>query len=343
MKDRNMQFLYNLFAGQYVRPGIIMDPGYGTTDKSEGDFTTSTKPISHWVPQITQIYEQRLRWHEQLDDDSVPFASLVSGTQLFADAFGCEVHTYSDSNPCALPLVSTAEQADAIPEPTLNARCLQRVFEMALAAQRALGPECVIGVPDIQSPLDIAALIWRKEDMFLAMHDEPEAVTRLIDKCERLVDGFITEFLRICPNGCLSHVPYVWTPQEMGICISEDEVGSISPSMFEQFAAPSLNRLSKKHGGLFMHCCANADHQYKNFTRLKNLRGLNRVFQATGPMPAIRAFENRTVLVMAWIDETTAFDLIDMALPGTRYLFSMSAGTLDEARGVVERMHKRPS
>ncbi len=343
MKYQNERFLYNLFAGPYERPGIIIDPGYGNTDWSEGDFATSHRPISQWVPQITGIYEQRLRWHEQLDDDSVPFASLVSGTQLFAEALGCEVHTYADNIPCALPLVRTAEQADAISEPTLDARGLQRVFEMASVVQRELGPECIIGVPDIQSPLDIAALIWRKEDMFLAMHEEPDAVIGLIGKCERLVDAFITEFLRICPNGCLSHVPYVWTPTKFGICISEDEVGSISPSMFEQFAAPSLNRLSDKYGGLFMHCCANADHQYENFTRLNNLRGLNRVFQSPGAMPAIRAFENRTVLTMAWIDEATAVELLDMALPGTRYLFCLSAGTLDEARGIVDRMHERMS
>ena len=333
----NKQFLTNLFTGKFERHGVIMDAGYGNVDWSDGDFTTSSRPISDWIPQMVRLYEQRMSWHEQTGDDSVPIASLVSGTQLFADAYGCEVHVYGNNIPCAMPLVTTAAEADALPEPSLNARCLDRVFEMAAALQQRLGNDAIIAVPDVQSPLDIAALIWRKEDMFTAMYDEPEAVSRLIDKCCRLVGMFTDEFLRQHPSGCLSHVPYVWIPDKMGICLSEDEVGSISTAMFEQFAAPSLNKLSDRFGGLFIHCCATADHQYENFTRLKGLHAINRVFQAPGAKPAVEAFENKAVL-MLWTDEAMVRNLLDMVLPGTRFLFNQGAGSIEDAKRVHDRL-----
>lgn len=335
----NKQFLTNLFTGPFERHGVIMDHGYGVVDWSDGDFTTSAKPIAEWIPLMVRLYEQRMNWHEQTGDDSVPIANLISGTQLFADAYGCDVHIYPNNIPCALPLVTTAQQADALPEPSLNARCLDRVFEMAAALQQRLGKDAIIAVPDVQSPLDIAALIWRKEDMFPAMYEEPESVSRLIDKCRRLVEMFTVEFLRQNPTGCLSHVPYVWTPDNMGICLSEDEVGSISTAMFEQFAAPSLNKLSERFGGLFIHCCATADHQYENFTRLKNLRGMNRMFQTPGPLPAIQAFENKSVL-MLWTDEATVQNLLRLAMPGTRYLFNQGAGSVDDAKAIHARLRE---
>lgn len=95
--------------------------------------------------------------------------------------------------------------------------------------------------------------------------------------------------------------------------------------MFEEFCLPSLIELSQTFGGMFMHCCANADHQYRSFQKIPNLRGLNRVFQyPPGPGPAIRAFAGRTVLVDAWMGEAQFTELLDLAQPASRYLFNLS-------------------
>ena len=111
--------------------------------------------------------------------------------------------------------------------------------------------------------------------------------------------------------------------------------------MFEEFCLPSLADLSRRFGGLFVHCCAAADHQYAGFRKIPNLRGLNRVFQAPGPRPAIEAFSGHTVLMVAWTSEPGPYDMLDMARPGTRFLFNMGAQPLDEARGTFERLRAR--
>lgn len=62
---------------------------------------------------------------------------------------------------------------------------------------------------------------------------------------------------------------------EGGLSLSVDEVGSVSPEMFETFFLPELVALSRRYGGLAVHCCANSQHQWKHFARIPDLRMIN--------------------------------------------------------------------
>ena len=123
--------------------------------------------------------------------------------------------------------------------------------------------------------------------------------------------------------------------------MSEDEPGAMTPSMFEEFCLPSLIALSRTFGGLFMHCCATADHQYANFRKIPSFRGLQRVYQEPGPRPAIQAFSGHTVIIHVVGGEDEAHALLDMALPDTRFLFNFTSMSLDDARGTLARMRLR--
>jgi hypothetical protein len=52
-------------------------------------------------------------------------------------------------------------------------------------------------------------------------------------------------------------------------------VGSVSPKLFDEIFLPELSDLSARYGGLGMHCCANARHQWEGFKRIPGLRLLN--------------------------------------------------------------------
>jgi len=305
-----------------------------------GDYTLSSRPVTEWIPAVMEHNREQNRYLEALGDDAVPaMRAIHSNTGVFAGAFGCRIHTYDTETPaCALSLVETAAEADRLKEPAIDAPPLDRVWALARAARKALGPDVPICTPDIQSPFDIAALIWKKESMFTAMYDAPEAVQSLVAKCHGLLKKFLLAFKTEFKECNLVHCPVYWAPPELGCSLSEDEAGSMSVDMFEQFCLPTLVDLSRTFGGLFMHCCATADHQYGNFLKIPNLRGLNRVFQAPGPKPAIDAFSGRTVLMMAWISEDTVRDMIRMARSDTRFLFNFTGLPLDEAKAVHERL-----
>jgi len=190
---RNQQFLTDLFTGPFRGHAIIMNPELPPKPVPE-DYTCSAKPLEEWVSWVIREYELHCQSLEALDDDTVPYVRALTGTQVFAAAFGCPVHIYEDSNTCAVPLVTTAEEADRLPEPGLDAPSLARVFEFAQRVRERVGPDVPIGVPDIQSPFDIAALVWRKQDLYIAIYDNPGAVKRLVDKCHHLLKSFLLEY-----------------------------------------------------------------------------------------------------------------------------------------------------
>lgn len=82
-------------------------------------------------------------------------------------------------------------------------------------------------------------------------------------------------------------------------------MGIISTGMFEQFALPSLVSLSDRFGGLFTHCCADANHQHGTFLAIPGHRGMNRVteFSMEGIGPAIRNFAGKIPIISNPLEE----------------------------------------
>ena len=326
------QFLTDLFTGPFRGHGIIMDAVQPPSPFPGEDVAMSAHPVAEWLPWAVTCFETWRAWHETLGDDAVPFGRIMTGTETFASAFGCAVHLHENSLPSARPLVTTPQEADALLEPDLSARPLARMLEFAALLVAELGPDVPIGGMDYQSPFDVAALIWNKQDLFLALYEAPDAVRGLVGKCQNVLEKYTREFLRLVPDANLCHCPMAWAPPELGFWLSEDEAGSMSVPMFEGFCLPGLVALSERWGGLFMHCCATADHQYPSFRKIPHLRGLNRAFQAPGPRPAVEAFAGETVLMNAWMGEAQVREIVEWAQPGSRFLFNMSSANLEEAK-----------
>lgn len=347
----NRQFLTDLFTGKPVAGhGIITHPSDGLRIDHPvdpgivaelGDFAVSDRPVAEWLPIYRANYERQLATLETLRDDTVPYIGLNTNTGIFASAFGCKFHVYKEeTNACALNAVETADEADALGEGNLNAPALERVFELGHLLQEELGSHVPIGVPDIQSPFDIAALIWKKEDLFPSMIERPESVHTLVDKCYRLLTRFLDKFIQEFPECNLCHCPTAWAPPKLGMWLSEDEVGAFSPAMFEEFCLPTLTKLSERYGGMFIHCCADADYQYNGFRKIPNFRGLNRSF-TRDPKYTIDEFSGRSVLIVAWQGEDSINHLLDIATPETRFLFDLTSMPLDETKAVLERLRAR--
>jgi hypothetical protein len=278
-------------------------------------------------------------------DDSVPCARLATGTHLYAAAFGCPVERQEGSNPCALPLARNAREADGIREPDLwKSPTLYRVFELGHAVQDALGKEVFLGPPDVQSGFDTAALIWNKQDFLCSMADSEggAAVKRLTAKCAALLGRFLREFRREFPNCSPCHCPDVWAPPEMGPWLSNDECGAFSADMFAEFCLPELLDLAKEFGGIGMHCCADAEHQFKAFGEIPSLYAFNRVAARMGYQPLLQlmAGPSGPVHVLAWLPEKETRRLIEGAPAHVRFIFVLANASNVEAAEWLERMRR---
>ena len=309
-----------------------------------GDYSISDRPLSSYAELIAQQYRDEVEFHDRVGDDGVAVARLTTGTHIFAAAFGAPVHTFKDSNACALPCVNTAEEADRVPEvDVFKSPIIMRVFELARLVQKELGKDAPLGPCDIQSGFDTACLVWQKSDLFMAMYgtdEEKAAVKRLSQKCARTLEQFLAEFRREfgVVNPC--HCPGNWVPPDMGPWVSNDESGAFGADAFEEFCLPELTGLSRRFGGLGMHCCAQAEHQFASFAKIPGFYGFNRCAARQGFEPILEYFHGKRspVHTLAWIDENSIKRLVQIAPPDTRFAFVLVGEEPDKAKGWLERL-----
>ena len=289
-------------------------------------------------------YELMSRKAMLADDDRVPYLSNMTGTEIFAEAFGCRVHRPADTNPFALPFIHSATDADALQEPELSASSLAYLFDMADELYRRGGPDAVMKPVDIQSPMDIVALIWDKDDLFIAMIEFPDAVKTLADKVRRLITAFFGEWFRRYGTTFVAHYPdYV---MHGGITMSVDEVGAVSEEMFREFFRPELITLAETFGGLGIHCCADARHQWGNFRDIPGLRVMNHNVPPTRDarqyiLDSLRHYgSTMTQMPVGWTPDGAPDTWPSQFPKGTRVVFEVQVESAEEALDTVERLQR---
>jgi hypothetical protein len=223
-----------------------------------------------WIWQDYEAHRARAEW---LHDDLVPAFNMLTGTEIFAEALGCSVHRPTDNMPFALPLIHSTDEISLVRVPELSRSTLAYHFEMADELARRAGPGAVFRMVDVQSPMDIAALVMEKSAFYMAMLEAPEALQELADKAHRLLTNFLDEWFRRYGRGFVAHFPDYYMPA--GITLSEDEIGAVNAETFDRLFLPHLNALSDRYGGIGIHCCANARHQWEGLMKVRGLRVLN--------------------------------------------------------------------
>ena len=217
-----------------------------------------------------RVHQARMTW---LDDDALPFVNVYAPTHVFASAFGCELVATEGGGTWIKPLITKPAEVAALKVPDLSHPVLAALFYIAEEARRRLGPDVLLKLPDIQSPMDIAAQIWEKTEFYYGIADAPEAVKELATKCRELLTAFGNEWVRRFGPEFIAHYPDYYMPR--GWTLSEDEIGTVSREMFKEFFEPHLTALAGHFGGLGIHCCAHARHQWENLRTLPGLVALN--------------------------------------------------------------------
>ena len=289
-------------------------------------------------------YELSCHKAERVPDDRVPFLSNLTGTEIFAEAFGCGVHRPDNTKPFALALVKSASEADAIETPELSTSSLAYLFDIADELYRRGGPGAVMKPVDIQSPMDIVALIWDKADLFCAMIDAPDSVRHLAAKVRSLLTAFMDEWFRRYGTTFVAHYPdYV---MHGGITMSVDEVGAVSEDMFRDFFRDELVELSTHFGGLGIHCCADARHQWGNFRALPGLKVMNHNAPPTRDareylLDAVRFYGNDVVQVpRGWTPDGDPATWPMQFPEGARLALDVPAEDLSAAMTLASRLHE---
>ena len=335
------------FVDRAAGPGFMFHVDFSLPDE-EAQLPPTVRPwpdrVDERIEAAWAAYELMCRKAGLVDDDRMPFLNNMTGTEIFAEAFGCKVHRPEETNPFALPLVRTAAEADALQTPELSTSSLAYLFDIADELSRRGGPDALMKPVDIQSPMDIVALIWDKSDLFCAMVENPASVKALADKVRQLLVAFFDEWFGRYGSTFVAHYPdYV---MHRGITISVDEVGAVSEAMFREFFRDELALLSEHFGGLGVHCCADARHQWPGFRELPGLKVINHNVPPTRDpgeyLPDSLGFYAGAVaqVPVGWTPDVEPERWPDQFPEGSRVVFTVPAEDAAQAGAMAERLQK---
>ena len=284
-----------------------------------------------WAWRKYQLQMQQLEW---LDDDTLPFLDVYTGTEIFAAAFGCKTYYPENDMPFAMPCIRSggAEAAEAVAAlqiPSLDVPPIRVLFEMAEELRRRAGPDALVHLVDIQTPMDISALIWDKTQFYPALIQQPEVVRQLAHKVQTFMVTFLDAWFARFGREFIAHYPDYYMPY--GITLSEDEVGAVSGRMFNNLFLPELTTLSNRYGAMGMHCCAHARHQWENWKKIPNLKLLNLVQPPEVTREAWGFFAGHTAQFHNYQGEGSAETWREQHPPEARMVYEVFANSKEEA------------
>ncbi|MHB1152178.1 MAG: uroporphyrinogen decarboxylase family protein [Eubacteriales bacterium] len=291
---------------------------------------------SDWIIKKYNIMMNNI---SRIHDDTIPFLDMATGTEIFAEAFGCKVIYPGNNNPFAIHKIESTSEISTLKTPYLWDTRLAELFEMAYRLRDRTDRNAVFKLPDIQSPLDIAALIMNKEEFYMGMVDDPPAIQELTYKTHTLLTQFLDEWFKEFGKEFIAHYPDYY--MEYGITLSEDEIGAFGTDIFSGLVLNELNTLSDRYGRIGVHCCANSRHQWENLKKIKNLCLLNLCQPPETIKEAYGFFKDTCCQMHSFYSEGSIDTWQNKFKNGERIIFQLYASSLEDAENKLESLKQR--
>ncbi|MFW6312901.1 MAG: uroporphyrinogen decarboxylase family protein [Spirochaetota bacterium] len=220
--------------------------------------------------------------------DNVPFFRVDFGRMawLMSVAYGCEVIEVGkllNSKPRFHSLEAIAELTP--PEPVHEHGFYPEIARRMREIERRFGP--VPFVPsDTQSPIDVATEVVATEPFLLGMYDSPELVHKLLEMLAVSIGDVLEHQASVVSNWIGYGHDY---PLPVGVHLSDDNAAFLSPEVYEEFAAPTIETLADRFGGVTLHCCMGYQ---QNLNVMSSVRG----FLGFDPQPG---YNDRELILSA--------------------------------------------
>jgi hypothetical protein len=215
----------------------------------------------------------------QVDDDTMPYFMPWFGTGVLASAFGCPVkEATGDGDDPAVHGYCIHDVKDIaklkMPDPYRDGQ-MPRVLKFIDYAREH--SDLPVGLTDMNSPLSTMMQMCGYENAFYWMYDEPQAIHDLM---AMITEAFI-EWVKVQKEHSgheldeTGGLQGVASPKGMGVWVSDDDLVTVTPALYEEFVVPYYSRLFTEFGGGHLHYCGNGRHQTENILKIEGVRAIN--------------------------------------------------------------------
>ena len=251
------------------------------TGKNDPDFGKAIgKEQWDWTPQET-VNVEPYYWN----------------THSIALAMGCRPRTTSEGKEWVEPLITSPEQVQKIvvPDP-LDGRTgeiIEDIEDLLLQTPE----DTLIRLPDIQSPLGVAELMWRPDSFYMALLTNADEMHALLQKITDFIIAYVGEIQAILGDrlnpACF---PEIWS-DPAGYYIADDTNSLVSPEMHLDYSVHYINQITESCGPLHYHSCTWQKDYFDNIRRIKNIKAVNwAVSSSDDPAEIIAEFSSDYLL-----------------------------------------------
>ncbi len=280
--------LYNLDRRKIDRNKRRLDRLLGGSDDilvkvewTGGRFDMFDQPACY--NDFEQEYKLYLSYYNMLSEscdrgfDNIPFmrVDFCRVAYLMAIAYGCKP-IFIGNVINAKPIIHSIEQISAFRKPENICECgfYPEITRRMHIIEERLGDVLFVS-SDTQSPMDVLTEIMDTQEAMCAMYEEPEPIHALLD----MLTESIEEINRFQAGTVQNWLGFGHDyPITRGIHLSDDDAAFLSPRIYEEFAAPYAERLSRAFGGLTLHCCMRYRQCIEPMSRVEGLMGFDPQF-----------------------------------------------------------------
>lgn len=234
-------------------------------------------------------------------DDTVLCLHPLGGAQgWIVEAFGGKTEWFNDRPPYQHPIITEVRQIDNLRLDFGKSDLYNNIFRQMRFFRKIVGDKIPIGAPDVQSPVDVASMIFDYTGLVYAMIDEPQRVHALM----RMVTDAIIQACHAFKKEMtysLSAAFNWWLPR--GIFLADDLQAVLNADLYREFAVPYNEIMAAEFGGLGLHSCGRI---MQNIENVVNTKGLF-VFNTHDPLVRVAPIvKNRAAVILGGIEEVIA-------------------------------------
>ncbi len=190
-------------------------------------------------------------------DDFIPSFFPGCRQSTMPSLFGVE-EIEMDGDYSSHRILDSPESFDRLPAPfyapgTVAANWLH-MEEFVL---EATGGRLAVHPTDMQGPADACGKMFGYEALLACAYEEPERYHRLMSHVTEAFIGYWEAQRRLCGTHFVgTHLwAWNWVPADAGASVSVDSVVMVSPTFYQEFYQPYLQRIGEVCGGIAVHSC----------------------------------------------------------------------------------------
>jgi hypothetical protein len=209
------------------------------------------------------------------EGDFIPTVHVTGFVVGIPSAFGCEIVQPKGACPWVEPLIKDYSDVFKLKKPKPTDGLLGKALEATSYVQDKVNGASSVRLLNIQGPLTNAGYLCGDSEYLMALYDHPKEMHALLDMITDLMIEFVhAQRALVSDFNPIVHCPD-WIPDGFGIGIADDYAGVISPALYEEFALPYNNRLSREFGGIGIHSCGCSEGTWDIILKHDNLRVVN--------------------------------------------------------------------